>query len=75
MQYALLRRKANLLLLFSWNEVYSKEACANKVVPLAEAIMLDNWSKRDQYKSLKTFSSTWLINKTNKVKLWMLCLN
>ena len=27
----------------------------------AEAIMLDNWCRRDQYKSLKTSSSAWLV--------------
>ena len=28
---------------------------------MAEAIMLDNWSRKDSYKSLKTSSSTWLV--------------
>ena len=32
---------------------YSKLACANQIVPIAEANILDNWSRRDQYKSLK----------------------
>ena len=30
-------------------------------MPKAEAIMLDNWCRKDSYKSLKTSSSIWLV--------------
>ena len=42
-------------------KIYSKLTCADKIVPKAEAIMLENWCKKDSYKSLKIFSSTWLM--------------
>ena len=46
---------------FRGTKIYSKLTCANKVVPLAESIMIDNWCRKDSYKSLKTSSLTWLV--------------
>ena len=42
-------------------KMYLKLACANKVVPITEVIMFDNWSSRDLNKSLKTSLSMWLV--------------
>ena len=46
---------------FCRTKIYSKFKCANKVMPIAEGIMHDNWTKRYSYKSLKITSSTWLV--------------
>ena len=46
---------------FRGTKIHSKLTCVNKVVPMAEAIMLDNWCRKDSYKSLKTSSSIWLV--------------
>ena len=46
---------------FGGTKIYSKLICANKVLPIAEAIMLDNWRRGDSYKSLKIYSSTRLV--------------
>ena len=46
---------------FCGAKIYSKLNCANKVVALVEAIILDNWMKRNCYKSSKTSSSMWLV--------------
>ena len=45
---------------FCGTKIYSKLTCGNKVVPIAEAIMLDNWCREDLYESLKTSASSWL---------------
>ena len=46
---------------FCGTKMYSNLTCANKIVPIVEAIMLDNWCRKNLYKSLKTSLSTWLI--------------
>ena len=56
------KKKSNAAsIVFRGTKIYSKLTCANKVVLIAETIMLDNWCGKNFYKSLKTSSSTWLV--------------
>ena len=40
---------------FGGTKIFSKLKCANKVLPMAEAITLENWYNKDSYESLKMF--------------------
>ena len=41
--------------------MYSKLQCANKLVPIGESILSQNWINRLSYKSLKISPTKWLV--------------
>ena len=46
---------------FCISKVYSKLKCSNKVVPITDSILFQNWTKRLSYKSIKATSANWLV--------------
>ena len=46
---------------FRGSKVYSKLKCSNKLVPIADSILFQNWAKRICYKSIKVTLMNWLV--------------
>ena len=53
------KRKKIVSIDFLGSKVYSKLKCSNKLVPIADSILLQNWDKRLSYKSIKV--KKWLV--------------
>ena len=46
---------------FRGSKVYSKLKCSNKLVPIADSILFQNWTKRLFHKIIKVTSIKWLV--------------
>ena len=46
---------------FRGSKMYSQLKCSNKIVPIADSILFQNWKKRLCYKSIKISSMKWLV--------------